>query len=70
MHNIISQLRRELGYSQTKFAKKVQISRNHLSRIENEKTDPTGSIMFKIAKALNKSVDEVFSPVCNACITN
>ena len=43
-------------YSQEKLGDKAGISQQHLSRIENDKTDPTIDTLLKLSKALNVSI--------------
>ncbi|QDQ02409.1 helix-turn-helix transcriptional regulator [Lysinibacillus fusiformis] len=60
MKNIIKVLRKKCGITQEELAKKCGVSRQTINCIENDKYDPTISLAFKIAKALNTKVDEVF----------
>lgn len=57
MRNKISEIRKLKGLSQSKLAMEAKISRPYLSKIENDKAEPTGKILFKIAEVLNTSVD-------------
>lgn len=59
MQNKIAQLRKEKNLSQEELAEKAGISRVSLSFIENGRV-PNGDTMLKIAKALGKSVEEIF----------
>ncbi|MCY9549928.1 helix-turn-helix transcriptional regulator [Lysinibacillus xylanilyticus] len=60
MKNIVKVLRKKLRIIQEELAKKCGVSRQTINCIENDKYDPTISLAFKIAKALNTKVDEVF----------
>ena len=60
MKNNIAAIRKIKNESQESLAKKAEISRTHLSDIENDNADPTGPIMFRIAKALGVSLDTIF----------
>ena len=62
MKNIIKDKRRELGLSQEELAKKCKVSRQTVNAIENDKYDPTLSLAFNLAKELNITVDELFTP--------
>ncbi len=57
--NRIAELRNEQQVTQEELAKLSNISRVALSSIENG-TIPNGDTMFNIAKALNKTIEEVF----------
>ena len=59
MKNKVKELRKTLKITQEQFAKKVGISRPALSAIENG-TVPKGLTMFKIARELNRSIDDIF----------
>ena len=55
----VRDLRVSLELDQDDFARKANLHRTHVSQIENAKTDPTLSTVFKIAKALELSVGEL-----------
>lgn len=57
--NRIAEIRNEEKITQEELAKKSKISRVALSSIENG-TVPNGDTMFNIAKALNRTVEQVF----------
>ena len=48
--------------SQEELAKKCGVSRQTVNAIENNKYDPTLSLAFKLAKELQITVDELFTP--------
>ncbi len=60
MKNRIRVLRAELRLTQAELAKAVEIARQSLNAIENERHDPSVSLAFAIAKALGKPIEEVF----------
>jgi len=60
MKNRIRILRAETGLSQARLAELVNIARQSLNAIENEKHDPSVSLAFAISAALGKRIDEVF----------
>lgn len=60
MKNNIKSLRRVKGISQETLAKEIKISRPHLSDIENNKTNTTMKVMFKVANYFGKSTNEIF----------
>lgn len=62
MENMIRVRRKELGISQEELAKRCGVSRQTVNAIENNKYDPTLSLAFHLARELNLTVDELFTP--------
>ena len=62
MENTIRNKRKELGLSQEELAKKCGVSRQTVNAIENNKFDPTLALAFCLAKELQVTVDELFTP--------
>ena len=62
MKNQIRDRRRELGLSQKELAERCGVSRQTVNAIENDKYDPTLSLAFRLAKELQLTVDELFTP--------
>lgn len=62
MENRIHELRKALGLSQQELAKCCGVSRQTVNAIENNKYDPTLALAFGLAKALNTTVDDLFTP--------
>ena len=62
MQNIIRERRKALGLSQEALAQKCGVSRQTINAIENNKYDPTLSLAFALAKALQLTVDALFTP--------
>ena len=62
MENTIRNRRKKLGLSQEELAKKCGVSRQTVNAIENNKYDPTLSLAFNLAKELQITVDELFTP--------
>jgi len=60
MDNNIKQYRKEKNMSQEELAKICKVSRQTINAIENNKYDPTLSLAFRLAKALQVTVDELF----------
>ena len=56
----IAYYRKEQGLSQMQLADKVDISRTHMSRIENNDCAVSLDVIFGIAKALNIPVARLF----------
>ena len=55
----IFQKRRELGFSQNKFAEILNISREHLAKIETAKRTVSLDLLIDIAEKLNVSVHDL-----------
>ena len=62
MENQIRALRKERGISQEDLAKRCGVSRQTINAIENNKYDPTLSLAFHLARELDTTVDELFTP--------
>ena len=56
----IAYYRKAQGLSQIKLADKIDISRTHMSRIENNDCAVSLDVIFSIAKALNIPVAKLF----------
>ena len=56
----IAYYRKERGLSQMELAERVEISRTHMSRIENNDCAPSLEVVFNIADALNVPVSDIF----------
>lgn len=57
---IISSIRKDQGYKQGVFAKKLGISQTYLSQIERDKKEPNLSLLKKIASMLNIPLPIIF----------
>ena len=62
MKNRIRILRAEHGWSQQELAERVGVSRQAIHAIENSKHDPSVSLAFRLATALGRRIEEVFTP--------
>lgn len=60
MKNIIKKLRKEAGFRQEDMAMKLGVSRQTIIAIENDKYNPTLELAMKIAKLLNRHVEDIF----------
>lgn len=60
MENNISELRRKKKISQQDLAKKLNIDRTHLSKIENGHVRPSTRLLERIAAELGVSVRDFF----------
>lgn len=57
---MIKQLRKEAGFRQEDMAKELGVSRQTIIAIENDKYNPTLELAMKIAKLLNRHVEDIF----------
>ncbi len=62
MKNCIKQLRKEAGLRQEDMANALGVSRQTIIAIENNKYNPILELAMKIAKLLQRSVEEIFFP--------
>lgn len=60
MQNNIANLRKEKGFSQKDFAKKVGITANWMNHIENGKRKPSVGMLEKIAENLEVTLKDIF----------
>ena len=61
MKNKIKQLRKASGLRQEDMAKMLDVSRQTIIAIENDKYNPTLELAMKIAKLLKMHVEDIFS---------
>ena len=61
MKNNIKQLRKDAGLRQEDMAKLLDVSRQTIIAIENDKYNPTLELAMKIAKLLKMHVEDIFS---------
>ena len=62
VENRIRARRKEGGLSQEELARLCGVSRQTINAIENNKYDPTLSLAFHLARELDTTVDELFTP--------
>lgn len=60
MKNRMRVLRAERDWTQAQLASLIGVSRQAIVAVENGKYDPALPLAFKIARAFEKSVEEVF----------
>lgn len=61
MKNKIKIYRKQNDLSQETLSKNLNVSRQTINAIENDKYDPSLTLAFKLAKQFNVTVDELFS---------
>ena len=62
MKNNIRELRKAKSLSQAELAKLCNVSRQTINAIENDRYDPSLQLAFDLAKQLETTVDELFTP--------
>lgn len=60
MKNRLKLIRAERGYSQEKLAKTLEVSRQTINSIENDRYDPSLPLAFAIARAFNLKIEDIF----------
>ena len=60
MKNDIKKLRKAAGLRQEDLANQVGVSRQTIIAVENDKYDPTLELAMKLARALEKNVEDIF----------
>lgn len=60
MKNRIKELRKEKGYRQEDLAEALNVSRQTIIAIENDKYNPTLELAMKLAKFLSITVEDLF----------
>ncbi|MEJ8737100.1 helix-turn-helix transcriptional regulator [Erysipelotrichaceae bacterium HCN-30851] len=60
MKNCIKDLRKQKGLRQEDMANLLSVTRQTINAIENNKYNPTLELAMKIAKLLNRPVEEIF----------
>lgn len=60
MKNNIKQFRKKAGLRQEDMAVQLEVSRQTIIAIENDKYDPSLELAMKIARLFNLTVEEIF----------
>ena len=60
MRNRIKELRKELGYRQEDLAINMNVTRQTINAIENNKYNPTLELAMKLAKFFGTTVENLF----------
>lgn len=61
MRNRLRELRAECGWTQARLARELDVSRQNVNAIENQKYDPSLSLAFRIADLFGLTVEEIFT---------
>lgn len=60
MKNRLKELRAERKWSQVDLAERLNVSRQTINAIENERYDPSLPLAFQIARAFELSIESIF----------
>jgi putative transcriptional regulator len=60
MRNRIRVLRAEKNWTQAELARRLDVSRNTMNAIENNRYDPSLSLAFRLAKVFGLKMEDVF----------
>ncbi len=60
MKNKVKKLREQFGLSQAQLGEKVNVSRQAINAIENNKFDPSIWLAYDLAKLFSMSIEEIF----------
>ena len=62
MENRLRELRKDRNWTQLMLADEVGVSRQTIHSIENGRYDPSLPLAFKIARAFDLAIEDVFTP--------
>ena len=60
MKNRLRAIREERGYSQEQLGDLLDVSRQTINSIENERYDPSLPLAFKMARLFKMSIEDIF----------
>lgn len=60
MINRLEELRKQRGIKQEELANALEVSRQTIGSLENERYNPSIQLAFKIARYFNMSIEEIF----------
>jgi putative transcriptional regulator len=60
MKNRVRELRTEHGWSQTELGERLEVSRQTVNAIENERYDPSLPLAFAIARVFGLRIEDIF----------
>lgn len=62
MKNRLKVLRAERDWTQAELAERLEVSRQTVHAIENDKYDPSLPLAFRIARLFDQRIEEIFTP--------
>ena len=60
MKNNLESMRKQLKITQGELAQRLEVSRQTISSIENERYDPSIVLAFRIARFFGRTIEEIF----------
>ncbi|QAT38924.1 helix-turn-helix transcriptional regulator [Clostridium sp. JN-9] len=60
MKNRLEEIRKQHGITQEELAKKLEVTRQTISSLENGRYNPSIILAFKISKLFKVSIEEIF----------
>lgn len=60
MKNRVAEMRKQKGMNQADLVKRLKVSRQTISSIENAKYNPSLELAFKIAEVLDEPIEKIF----------
>lgn len=60
MNNRVRELRKKNDWTQSDLGERLNVSRQTINAIENNRYDPSLSLALKIAETFGKTVEEIF----------
>ena len=60
MRNLVRQLRKEAGWRQEDLARELGVTRQTVIAMENDKYDPSLALAMRLARLLERPVEEIF----------
>ena len=62
MRNRLKVLRAERDWTQAELAARLDVSRQTVHAIENDKYDPSLPLAFRIARLFDQTIEDIFTP--------
>jgi putative transcriptional regulator len=66
LENVVEQFRLRKGISKSHLARQIRVCPSYITRLENGKMQPSGEVMFRIARYFECRIEEVFKDDANA----
>ncbi len=61
MKNQVRELRKKRGWTQQALGEQLQVSRQTINAIENQRYDPSLSLAFQLSRAFDLAIEDIFS---------
>ena len=60
MKNRLEEIRKERGIKQEELAAALEVSRQTIGSLENDRYNPSITLVFKLARYFNMSIEDIF----------